>query len=169
MPQGASKTLIVGSTYEQLPISIYESGAKLSIHQYQRDIPQVKTTNYLFSAALSEEMKKGGFIDVLFHRDSLITECSRCNFFLVVNDEIKTPAKNILEGITRHRVLTQKGLPLPITETDIQIDMLSHATEAFITSTTKGVLPIVGIGDMTIKNGMVGPVTKQLMSLINVF
>ena len=54
-------------------------------------------------------------------------------------------------------------------EADLHIDMLSQASEAFITSTTKGVVPVIHIGGHDINDGQVGTITKDLMSRINVF
>ena len=169
MPEGKSKTLVVGLSFEEPPASIYESGVKLLLKEYLRDIPAVKTTNYLYSATLAEEMKEDGMIDVLYHHGGWISECSRCNFFLVTKEGIKTPGENILKGITRERVLRLKDLKTPVMEADLHIDMLSQASEAFITSTTKGVVPVIHIGGHDINDGQVGTITKDLMSRINVF
>jgi len=169
VPEGKCKTLVLGSTFNLPPADIYESGARLSLKEYQRDVPAVKTTNYLFSSSLANEMHEDGVLDILYHYNGIITECSRCNFFLVHGDKIKTARKNILKGITRGRVLALKNASLPILETDIHVEELRQATEAFITSTTKGVVPISHIDNITINNGGVGPITKELISQINIF
>jgi len=164
-----SKTLVLGSSFELPPANIYESGARLTLKEYRRDVPTVKTTNYLFSASLAKTMKEDGVIDILYHHDGLITECSRCNFFIVQGEKIKTAGKGILRGITRERVLTLQDPSVAVMEADILVEELGQATEAFITSTTKGVVPITHIDDTPILDGQVGPVTRELMSRINVF
>jgi branched-subunit amino acid aminotransferase/4-amino-4-deoxychorismate lyase len=73
-----------------------------------------------------------------------------------------TPDMDILEGITRQKLLgLAKGL-YQVEERPISLDELRHCQEAFITSTTKQVLPVVAIDDRMISNGKAGAVTKAL-------
>ena len=148
---------------------MYENGVKLIEVEYIRDFPHIKSTNYLMSTMLAGKMKEKGAVDVLYHYQDQISEASRCNFFLVFDNEIKTSEAQILNGITRQRVLELPGLPLPINLTSPRMSELGKANEAFITSTTKGVLPVIQVGDQVIGDGKVGPVTKQLMEQINSF
>lgn len=147
----------------------YQKGARLLISEYLRDIPEVKTTNYIQSASLADQMIKEDAVDVLYYHQGLISEASRCNFFLVENNLIKTPSRGILAGITRKRILNEKDLPCPILEEDIFIKDLEKADEAFITSTTKGVMPITSVGPYKIGDEKVGKVTQELMQLVNQF
>ena len=41
--------------------------------------------------------------------------------------------------------------------------------EAFLTSTTVGILPVVKINDKTILNGKIGKMTKKILNLYKVF
>ena len=165
---GKSRTLIACSSVSSPSADIYESGGKLISRQYRRDLPGIKTTNYLYSASIADQMKQEDVIDVLYHWDGKVSECSRCNFFIVKNGIVSTAKDDILHGITRHRVLDLKNTSTPIVTGDISIDDITQADEAFITSTTKGVLPITQIDDVIISS-QVGAITGQLMSLINDF
>lgn len=157
-----------------MPISpaseeLYKKGGALMTSHYKRDIPNIKTTNYMHSAMLAPLMKEEGFIDVLYHYDGLISEASRCNFFIVKDGIVYTPGEKILQGITRKRLLSMTNLPSPIVERDIKVEELSQASESFITSTTKGILPIVKVDDKPIGAGIPGPTTLLLMERINTF
>jgi len=120
-PISKSKTLLLCSEVNVLPAHIYESGAKLTLREYSRDIPHIKTTNYLFSASQAIDIEDTDVVDILYHSDDLITECSRCNFFIVTDTAICTPAQSILEGITRKRVLAYSGCSLPYQKSEVSI------------------------------------------------
>jgi branched-chain amino acid aminotransferase len=143
----------------------FKKGEKLMLHEYVRDIYQIKSTNYVVPIRLQARWKAQNAIDVLYHKDGWVSESSRSNFF-IVNDkkEIITPDDLVLHGITRKKViaLAQKTgyeviiRPITLTET-------LAAKETFITSSTKGILPIVRLDDYIIGSGEVGEVTKDLM------
>ena len=81
---------------------------------------------------------------------------------------VATPsfAVGILDGITRAKVIElcrQNGIP--IEERRISPEQLRGADEAFITSATRGVLPVTRIDDQPLANGRPGPITRRLISL----
>ncbi len=160
--------LVMAMPIKEKKASLYEKGAHLITSEYQRDIPHVKTTNYLHSAMHAEQLANEKAIDLLYHDNGLIREASRCNFFLIKDQELHTPANKILHGITRKRVL-KTNIGIPHHEVDIPIVMLSQADEVFITSTTKGVMPITQIDNTNINSGSVGPITMMYMEQINMF
>ncbi|MFT4566500.1 MAG: branched-chain amino acid aminotransferase [Saprospiraceae bacterium] len=137
--------------------------------EYRRDIPLVKTTNYMRSCILQPEMKAADAIDVLFHKESEISEASRSNIFVIKDGKVCTPDKHILHGITRRRVLSVENSNIDIEERTISLDETMAADEVFITSSTKGIMPITAIDGKQIGNGKTGPISKTLMSSINNF
>jgi branched-subunit amino acid aminotransferase/4-amino-4-deoxychorismate lyase len=76
-----------------------------------------------------------------------------------------TPAtEKVLAGITRHTTIQlAQELGFPVEERNVLTGELANCQEAFITSTTKAVMPIVQIDDDLVGNGKVGPVTRQLL------
>ena len=86
-------------------------------------------------------------------------------FFLIKNNTVITPKKNILLGITRNFILNLVMKEFSIEERDIHFDELARADEAFITATNKEVLPIVQIDSTTIGNGKIGKNTKKIMEM----
>ena len=89
--------------------------------------------------------------------------------FIIKDGTVYTPGQDILHGITRKRLLSLKDLQCSIVERDINLEELSKASESFITSTTKGILPIVKIDNNPIGAGVPGPTTLLLMEQINTF
>ena len=141
------------------------NGEKLILHEYVRDIYEVKTTNYIVPIRLQARWKAEGAVDVLYHKNGLVSESSRSNFFIVdKNDTLITPHDFVLHGITRKKIIElakQNSLRLEIR--DMTLAETLEAKEAFMTSSTKGVLPIVALDNHIIGNGKVGAVSKFLI------
>jgi len=138
----------------------YERGVKLVTEEYVRPLPSIKTTNYTFPVWLSAKWKEQAAEDVLYHCAGNISESSRSNIFMVKNGIVATPKSNILLGITRQNVLILAG---DVEERDISLTEILNADEVFMTATTKRILPVTQIDGVLIKDGIPGPVTRQLM------
>ena len=76
----------------------FNMGTTLATYQHQRQLPQIKTIDYLMAIRLQHFIKENNADDVLYDNGSEICECPRSNFFIVTkNDEVITPSKNILK------------------------------------------------------------------------
>ena len=145
--------------------SMQDNGMHLLLHAHQRQLPQVKSTDYMMSIWLQPLLKENQADDFLYHNNGIITECPRSNFFMVSPEgKIVTPANNILKGITRMKVLMLASNYFQVEERDIHIDELQAAPEAFITSTTKQIIPVTRINGQQVGDGQVRQVTKRLTS-----
>ncbi len=142
----------------------YEKGVSLLTSPYQRDFPSAKTTVYIQSMHFQPQLKKAGAFEVLYHWKGEITECSRCNIFFIDGDGvIHTPKDGMLKGITRKQVLAiGEEKNIRIVEREIHLDEMPLMAGAFLTATTKGVLPVVRIDDLMIGDGAVHPLAKKL-------
>lgn len=139
----------------------FEKGISLVTFEHQRQLAHIKTIDYLQAIRLQQYVKERGAQDLLYHAQSMVLECPRSNFFMVNNQgEIITPSKNILTGITRKKVLQMAGLE--IKERAIHPDELANAKEAFITSTTKSILPVLNIDGRDMGNGKPGTITREI-------
>ncbi len=148
------------------PQERFDNGVKLITHRYERDVPEVKTINYLEGIRLIPELKKAGALEPLYHDGAYLTESVRSNFFLVLDDErIVTPDSNILFGITRKKVLEKAREHFEVEERGVRVEELEDAREAFLTGSTKLLMPVVQIDDIVFGDGRPGPVTKKLMQL----
>jgi len=136
---------------------------RLMSYPHQRQLPEVKTIDYLMAIWLQPLLREKGVDDVLYLRDGIILECPRCNIFLVTDrDVLVTPEKDILRGITRMKVLETAKSFLTTEEREVRLEEMRAAKEAFITSTTKHVLPVTEIDGVRIGNGEAGPVARRL-------
>jgi D-alanine transaminase/branched-chain amino acid aminotransferase len=157
--------IIIAEELPTYPGEVYTHGAKLITVQYQRELPHVKSINYLNSIRLDPFRQEKGAFDILYHSQNGVTECPRSNFFIFRGDTLVTPKDHVLHGITRKLVLQLARDQFPIEERAISFGELGAADEAFVTSTSKCVLPIVRIDDSDVGNGSVGARTKTIMRL----
>jgi branched-chain amino acid aminotransferase len=137
-------------------------GERLLLLDYKRHLPEVKTTFYLPSIALFQEMKSKGAIEVLYHHNGRISETTRANFFLIKKGMLITPGSGVLRGITRKYVLQVAKEMMPVEERDVQLEELWDCDEAFITGTSKHVMPITEVDGKMIGKGNPGERTKQI-------
>jgi branched-chain amino acid aminotransferase len=152
-------------TQQPLTISkeINKAGIKLITHSHQRQLAHVKTLDYLMAIWLQPLIKEKGADDVLYYSHGVVRECPRANFFIVAqNNEVITTGNNILKGIVRKQLLNLNGNGLNISERDITLEELKQCKEAFITSSTKNVLPVTEIDGRIIGNGYAGEITIVL-------
>lgn len=133
------------------PANMSEKGIRLVTRDYQRQLPEVKTTDYLMAIWLQEWMREMGGEEILYHHQGNIRECPRSNFFLIKEDDtLVTPATDILKGITRKNITQVAGMSgLRIEIRTIGLQEITDAKGAFICSSTKRIMPVNGI-DQTI-------------------
>lgn len=131
-----------------------EKGIKLSTFEHQRQLPHIKTIDYLLPIRMQPLLLAEGADDFIYHRQSMVTECPRCNFFMVTEDQQVITAKdNILKGVTRCKLIEASTGRYKVKEENITLDAVFKAREAFITSTTKGVMQVTSIDGKLVGNG----------------
>ena len=151
----------------QLPTNEkFEAGLKIITHEYQRDLPTVKSINYLMGIWLQQKVKSQKAADVLYHHKGIVSEFPRANVFIVTNEgTLVTPSEEILKGITRMKLIELAKGKIEVEERPLQLDEIKEAAEVFMTSTTKRILPINQVDDVVIGNGKAGPVATAFNGL----
>ncbi len=161
----AKPNLLITQTAFAFNKENFNKGIKLVTYEHQRQLPWIKTIDYLMAIRLQTFLKENNADDVLYHDQNKISECPRSNFFIVTEkDEVLTPAKNILKGITRKKILYFHEFK--ITETNIAPEDIKNAKESFISSTTKNILPVLKIDGKVIGDGKPGKITRAIYEKI---
>ena len=154
------------------PAELYERGVKVVLVDVIRNHPQsvnpmIKSNNLMNSAlAAQQALKRGGFEAVMRNYRGELTECTQSNLFIVKNGAALTPPleSGLLPGITREFVFEiGRDADVEVREQILHDNDLFAADEAFLTSTTREVLSIVGVDDRNIGAGKPGPVTSKLL------
>jgi branched-chain amino acid aminotransferase len=143
----------------------YANGVDVAIINMTREKPKAKLTTFLSEAGSVRETLGESIHEVIMEtQNGFLLEGLSSNFFVVKDRQLITPEKDILSGTTRSLVIEiaqTEGIDVhlcAIHKTDIQA-----VEEAFITSVSRGILPVVRIDDRTIGNGKPGTLTRQLM------
>ena len=160
---GEETFLILTHDLPVLPTSTYERGARLVTHEHLRECPTAKTTNYLTLLKHHDVMADAGAIDLLYHDGERVTEAATASFFVVRDGRVLAPEADVLPGTVGQLVLEAAGGEFEVSYGDVTVDDVLGAAEAFLTSTTRGVVPIVEIDGRAIGDGRVGPVTRAVM------
>jgi branched-chain amino acid aminotransferase len=165
-PIGKPMLAVLISELQERDMQRFAQGYKLITTAFQRTAPEAKTTNYLVAIRALKEAVRRNATDALFvNKQGHVLEATRSNFFIFRGDMLVTPGTGILLGITRNVVLQLARGRFPIEERPILLGELAQADEAFITSSSKEIMPVVQIDDVTIGKGMPGPRTYELEQL----
>jgi len=167
---GIPTLFVINEPINPLPKSHFEKGIKLVSHKYMRYLPEVKSINYLVGIYNMPKIQKAGAADLLLYWDNKISELTRSNFFIVDrHDKIITAKNGILKGVNRQHVLDIARSKFLVKERELFMKELSTAKEAFITGTTKKVMPVYQVDSQVIGNGNRGPVTCELQKMFEQF
>ncbi|SOD95823.1 branched-chain amino acid aminotransferase [Spirosoma fluviale] len=155
--------LIMAEMIHPVPVIQYEQGIKVILDEYVREMAEVKSTDYKRVILMAEAIRAARASDILYQKGGEISELSRSNFFIVKGEKISTPDRHILHGITRKTIMQIAQNDFEVEERPVLLSELYDADEAFTTSSTKKILPITQIGELTIGDGHVGPKSKFLL------
>jgi branched-chain amino acid aminotransferase len=149
-----------------------ERGVRVSLVDVVRNHPSsvnplIKSNNLLNNAlAMQEAFRRGAVEGVMRNYRGELAECTQSNLFVVKNGAALTPPidAGLLPGITRAFLFeVGAGCGIPVSEQVLKDGDLLGADEAFFTSSTRELVPIVTVDDRTIGSGKPGPVTKALL------
>jgi len=154
------------------PAEVFAKGVKVSLVPVMRNHPSsvspvIKSNNLLNNAlAMQHALKHGGFEGVMRNHRGELAELTQSNLFVVKNGAAMTPPidAGLLPGITREFVFevgAEHGIP--VRDAVMRDADLLDADEAFLTSTTRELVPIVQVDDHRIGSGAPGPITQALL------
>jgi len=146
------------------PAALYESGGKLLTHLHRREVPEAKTTNYITMLRNRSRLGDAGALDLLYHDGERVFEAASASVYFVHGEVISAPKDSVLWGTIGSFVLDLAKDDYEIVLRDVTPEEAFAADEVFLTSTTRGVVPIVALDDSPVGDGTVGPVVRDLMT-----
>lgn len=144
-----------------------ESGIKIVSMPDQRWARRdIKTTQLLAQSIAKQEASLQGADDAWMVEDGFVTEGSSNNAFIITADGVivtRQLSNSILHGITRRVVLEiAEAEGLTVEQRPFSLEEAQAAAEAFSTSASSFVMPVVSIDGKTISQGVPGPITRKL-------
>ena len=164
--------VVIVKPHVEPPADVFERGVRVALVPIVRNHPGtvnplIKSNSLLNNAlAMQEAIRRGGFEGIMRNYKGELAECTQSNLFIVKNGAALTPPVDagLLPGITREYLFeVGAGAGIPVREQVLHDADLFGADEAFLTSTTREVVPIVQVDDRTIGSGTPGPVTLALL------
>jgi branched-chain amino acid aminotransferase len=147
------------------PPKAYRNGVKVITHRLVRKNPKAKLTKHLLEANQIRNQLPGDINEVLaIADDDCILEGLSSNFFAVKSGELQTADDRVIRGTVRSIVLEEaENEGILVLYNCVRIDEIDTIDEAFITSTSRSILPIAEIDGVKIGSVTPGPITLQLM------
>jgi len=167
-----SIVIIVKPHVDPEPVA-YDKGVRVVIVDVVRNHPDsvnpmIKSNNLMNSAlAMQEALKSNAFEGVMRNYRGELSECTTSNLFVVKNGVALTPPLDagLLPGITREFLFdVGRDVGVDVREQVLRDGDLFGADEAFLTSTTRELVPIVTVDNRTIGSGTPGPITWKLLN-----
>jgi branched-chain amino acid aminotransferase len=132
--------------------SVYRDGVRVVTAQMTRHDPRIKGTDFITQSAEQRKLVKGDVYEILLTSNGKILEGMTSNFYAIKGKTLITAQKGILLGVTRRAVLRlARGQGMSIEYRSPRVDELFD--EAFLTSSSRGVVPIVGIDGKPVGQG----------------
>lgn len=155
--------------FTPLPNTYYTQGVTVDFAaDLHRANPLIKTAD--FAEARKRSGQPSAAYELLLVENGKILEGTSSNFYGVRNGVLYTAGAGVLEGITRSLLLDlAHQLPILVQLEAIRMDEIGQLAEAAISSSSRGLLPVVQIGETIIGSGQPGPYTRRLMAAYDAF
>jgi D-alanine transaminase len=130
----------------------------------------VKSVNLLANALAKKKAQRAGAHEALLVDEGTVREGASASFFVVRSGNLITHPldEHILPGVVRDRVIgLAQAAKIRVDERPLRETELFDFDEAFITSTTMGVMPVTEIDGRVIGNGHRGEITEELQRLFD--
>lgn len=150
--------------------SAYENGVSVNTNTLVRYNPKAKLTAFIHKSEKMKEFCNENQLEdsILINKENKLLEGLSSNFFAVLHENIYTADTDVLSGATRDIILDEaRKANIEVIFNPITYDQINEIDEAFISSTSRGLLPVIKIDDVQIGNGRPGSISKLLLHGLN--
>ena len=152
--------------FEPVPAAFIAEGVGVELtNELRRELPRVKRTAFIEQRKPYPLQGQECYEHVMVSSDGRVLEGTSSNFFGVRAGVLRTSGDDVLEGITRKVFLhlaARAGLPVELRS--LHTGDLDELEEAFITSSSRGLVPVCAIAGRTVGSGVPGPVARRLLA-----
>lgn len=149
-----------------VPQDIVQNGVRcITAANSARQSAEAKTTGWMHNRKqLAQAMPEGIYDTFLLDEAGYILEGLGANFYAVLDGELRTAGAGVLGGISRQIVLEVAPAILPVRMEAVTMDDLPQLSEAFLTSSSRGIIPVIEIDGIAIGTGHPGEKTRALQA-----
>ncbi len=170
LPENASPTVFAMCSPMPAPVAPHaQKGAcAITLEDNRWHACNVKAITLLANILLRQKAVDKGCAEAILLRDGVVTEGAASNLFAVINGKLVTPPKSnhVLPGITRDLVIElAHANDLTCDERTITATELRRASEIWVTSSTREILPIIKLDEQIVGNGKPGPLWLTMQTL----
>lgn len=163
--QGASADMFLAlSPFVPVPEKFLREGVTLDFAPHlRRTQPLIKTTDFVRERKPLPLGAQGRYEHVMVDAEERVLECSSSNLAFFRGDELVTAGDGVLEGITLMVLLhLAPKLGLRVRRERLPLADLARVDECFLSSSARGVVPVVQVGEQRIGRGQPGERTRRL-------
>ncbi|MFP3854569.1 MAG: aminotransferase class IV [Anaerolineales bacterium] len=161
--QEPAKLLLAAEPLQPVPDQLKKNGVAAATVKLERRNPRSKTNTWEPQRmAAAEELTWDIYEGILVDDEGNLLEGFGSNFYGIIDGVLHTAERGILQGISRHILLQVVPEKMAVETSPINVDQLHRLQEAFLTSSSRGVLPIVSIDGQAIDGGTPGVQTQRL-------
>lgn len=165
IPLAGDEMLLASEPWLRYPEELYEDGARCLTTPLDREQPLAKSTAFIRPSRTVKNSLDTGIHELIrVDRNGCLLEGITSNFLAVADGVLRTANSGVLAGVTRGVVLKLARALLPLVLEPIGVSDLTRVSEAFITSSTREVVPVVEIDGVCIGDGRPGPVSRTLLA-----
>jgi len=167
-PDGTEPTVFMMATPRKPPEPglLSEGVRAITLDDIRWRYCHLKTVALLPNILLRQEAVDAGCAEAILIREGLVTEGAASNVFVIHDGKLLTPPRGplLLPGITRDLLLElAKEHGIPCRESEITLDQLAEASEIWLTSSTREILPVTEIDGRPVGSGEPGPIWAAMM------
>jgi D-alanine transaminase len=170
-PKDVTPTVVMFTQEKNMVAApLARSGAKvITVPDLRWERRDIKSVALLAQVLAKQAAAEAGVAEAWMVEDGFVTEGGSSTAFIITKDNrlVTRPLSHaILPGITRRSVMRlAKEADLTVEERLFSVQEAYDAAEAFFTSATSLVMPVVQIDDRTIGEGKPGPLAQRLRAL----
>lgn len=148
-----------------LPETYRKQGVKAVSVRFARSHPRVKSNRLeALRAQVRNQMPDDAYEGLITGPRGEILEGLSSNFYTICAGELRTADAFVLHGISRQIVLAVADRQLPVRLHPVTLGDLPTIDEAFMSSSSRGILPVIVVNEIPIGAGKPGAVTTELMA-----
>lgn len=149
------------------PPALVSGGVRcVTVPGLMRRNPAAKTTDWIASRSVTE-LPPAIYEGLLVAEDGRILEGFGSNFYAVMNQQLRTAGQDVLPGIAQQIVFHVAPQLIILRRDAVRVPDIPNLSEAFITSSSRGIIPVIEIDGQMIGDGAPGPRTMTIRRAYN--